>query len=276
MSEKKLNLFTIGQFAALHGINKKTLMWYDEVGIFKPAVIKENGYRYYTYFQSSTLEAILLLRELDVPISKIHSFLENRSAESLKLLLEEQTSELDKRIARLRTIRKTLIQQTEDTASLMELNLSDISLIHRPQEYLITLHTTGEISWEQDIKTLVEEIQRRNLHNLYNARYGAMIPVSSLYAGSLQDYCALFLKVPITGSRKELHRRPAGTYLQACFQGNVNNVSERYRQLLAYARQNGISLTGHAYETVLNEMTADSMDSYITQIEILTSPEEQS
>lgn len=38
-------LFTIGQFAKLHEINKKTLMWYDEIGILKPAVIRENGYR---------------------------------------------------------------------------------------------------------------------------------------------------------------------------------------------------------------------------------------
>ncbi len=29
---KKSQLLTIGQFAALHGINKKTLMWYDEIG----------------------------------------------------------------------------------------------------------------------------------------------------------------------------------------------------------------------------------------------------
>ena len=36
---KKGKLLTIGQFAAMHGINKKTLMWYDEIGLFKPAVI---------------------------------------------------------------------------------------------------------------------------------------------------------------------------------------------------------------------------------------------
>ena len=32
MLREKPKLFTIGQFAALHGINKKTLMWYDEIG----------------------------------------------------------------------------------------------------------------------------------------------------------------------------------------------------------------------------------------------------
>lgn len=43
--DEKDKLLTIGQFTALHGINKKTLMWYDEIGLFKPAAIHpENGY----------------------------------------------------------------------------------------------------------------------------------------------------------------------------------------------------------------------------------------
>ena len=32
MTVEKGRLFSIGQFAALHGVNKKTLMWYDEIG----------------------------------------------------------------------------------------------------------------------------------------------------------------------------------------------------------------------------------------------------
>ena len=56
MLREKPKLFTIGQFAALHGINKKTLMWYDEIGLFKPAFIhEENGYRLYSYYQSTEL-----------------------------------------------------------------------------------------------------------------------------------------------------------------------------------------------------------------------------
>lgn len=66
MLKEKAALFTIGQFAALHEINKKTLMWYDEIGLLKPACIKENGYRYYSYQQSAALETILMLRELNV------------------------------------------------------------------------------------------------------------------------------------------------------------------------------------------------------------------
>ena len=82
MLKEKNTLFTIGQFAALHEINKKTLMWYDEIGLLKPACIKENGYRYYSYQQSTVLETILMLRELNVSLDEIKQFMENEGHRS--------------------------------------------------------------------------------------------------------------------------------------------------------------------------------------------------
>ena len=52
IADIKYRIVPVSYTHLLHNINKKTLMWYDRVGILKPAVIKENGYRYYTYFQS--------------------------------------------------------------------------------------------------------------------------------------------------------------------------------------------------------------------------------
>lgn len=105
------NLFTIGQFAKLHEINKKTLMWYDEMGLLKPAVIKENGYRYYSYYQSSLLETILLLRELNVSIPEIQNFLQNRSAFSLECLLSDKIKELDDTISHLNAVRALMSEK---------------------------------------------------------------------------------------------------------------------------------------------------------------------
>lgn len=78
MLREKPKLFTIGQFAALHGINKKTLMWYDEIGLFKPAFIhEENGYRLYAITRVRELEVILLLRDMNVPIRDIRNLMKN-------------------------------------------------------------------------------------------------------------------------------------------------------------------------------------------------------
>ena len=95
MLKEKAALFTIGQFAALHEINKKTLMWYDEIGLLKPACIKENGYRYYSYQQSAALETILMLRELNVSLDEIKQFMENRTIDNFASLLQEKITELN-------------------------------------------------------------------------------------------------------------------------------------------------------------------------------------
>ena len=98
MLKEETILFTIGQFAALHEINKKTLMWYDEIGLLKPVCIKENGYRYYSYQQSSTLETILTLRELNVSLNEIKHFMEHRTIDSFDHLLKEKTAQLSQTV----------------------------------------------------------------------------------------------------------------------------------------------------------------------------------
>ena len=126
--EKKRKLLTIGQFAALHGINKKTLMWYDEIGLFCPSFIHpENGYRYYSYYQSAILETILLLRELDVPIDEIKAFMKNRSAASMEQLLQEKIEDLDRHMAHLKAVRKTLSYHHQNMQTLLTMDLSKLT-----------------------------------------------------------------------------------------------------------------------------------------------------
>lgn len=128
--EKNRKLLTIGQFAALHGINKKTLMWYDEIGLFHPSFIHpENGYRYYSYYQSAILETILLLRELDVPIDEIQTFMKNRSAASMDRLLQKKIEYLDRNMAHLKAVRKTLFYHRQNMETLLTMDLSEISIV---------------------------------------------------------------------------------------------------------------------------------------------------
>ncbi len=137
---KKDKLLTIGQFAAMHGINKKTLMWYDEIGLFKPAVINpENGYRCYNYYQSPVLETILLLRELDVSIHEIQDFMKNRSAKGLKCLLEEKIADLDMQITHLQAVRTTLCSHRQNMDTLLTMDLSEISIVEKEERCLVTV-----------------------------------------------------------------------------------------------------------------------------------------
>ncbi len=145
--KEQSKLLTIGQFAALHGINKKTLMWYDETGLFKPAAINpENGYRCYTYRQSPLLETILLLRELDVSINEIREFMKNRSAGNMKCLLDEKITELDQNILHLQAVRKTLCNHRQNMETLLHMDLEEISIVDKEERCLVTVDIGKDVT----------------------------------------------------------------------------------------------------------------------------------
>ena len=65
---RKNYLYSSGEFAKLTGVNKRTLHYYNEIGLFRPEIIGENGYHYYTCFQFTELELILTLRKIGLSI----------------------------------------------------------------------------------------------------------------------------------------------------------------------------------------------------------------
>ena len=262
-------LFTIGQFAKLHEINKKTLMWYDEVGLLKPAVVKENGYRYYTYQQSSLLETILMLRQLHVSLADIRNFLENRSARSLEQLLADKILELDDTISQLKALRANMEKRKEEMSAVCALDLSEISIVEKQEpHYFVTVPVSQDTPFEKEIEMVIAEARKHQLHRLYDASYGAMLPVENLYAGKLEAYTALYIELPFPTHRRGLHLQPKGTYLRAFCKGPWDKLPERYEALLAYGEKHGLVFSGFAYEKGINEPVIDALEEYITQIEI--------
>lgn len=262
-------LLTIGQFAALHGINKKTLMWYDEIGLFKPAAINpENGYRCYSYHQSSILETILLLRELNVSVSEIQEFMKNRSASSLKSLLDEKIADLDQNITHLKAVRKTLCAHRQNMVTLLTINLSEISIIEKKEHSLVTVDIHPGISFEKEVEMITAQTKKYQIHRLHDASYGSMIPVEELYKGNFDYYSKLFIEIPYPIKKTGLHVQPAGTYLRAFHKGDFGKIPFKYQEILEYAKKRNLVLSGFSYEMGINENVIDRIENYIVQIEI--------
>lgn len=266
--ERKQTLFTIGQFAAIHGITKKTLMWYDEMGLVRPALIGENGYRYYSYRQSSELETVLMLRELEVSIPEIKLFMEQRSAANMERLLAEKQRKLEEKIAHLRRMQRTLESRHQDMLTLLNLDLSEIRLIHRKKACLAVVPLSEEDPTARELEQVITLAKQHKLQRLHDAVYGAMISVDCLRQKEYNHYEAIYIELPQPISKKGLHIQPAGTYLRAFYWGPWENLPRRYEEIFAYAESQGLALYGYAYETGINESVIREFDEYITQIEI--------
>ncbi len=267
--DEQNKLLTIGQFAALHGINKKTLMWYDEIGLFKPAAINPvNGYRCYNYHQSPVLETILLLRELDVSLTEIQNFMKNRSAENMKCLLDEKIADLDLQIMHLKAVRKTLYNHHQNMVTLLTMDLSEITIVEKEEHCLVTVDIDPNITFEKEVELITAETARYQLGRLHDASYGSMIPVTSLQSGNFDDYTKLFIEIPFLKQEAGLHIQPKGKYIRAFYKGNWDGMSLRYQAILDYARMQGLKLSGFSYEKGINETVIDRIEDYIVQIEI--------
>ena len=99
--KNKEYLYTTGQFAKLNGVNKRTLHFYDEMGLFSPEFKGENGYRYYTCFQTVQLELILMLRKIGLSIEEIIRYQQSPSSTSFADLIIEKKQFIDKSIREL-------------------------------------------------------------------------------------------------------------------------------------------------------------------------------
>lgn len=267
--EKKSKLLTIGQFAALHGINKKTLMWYDETGLFHPAWIHpENGYRYYSYFQSAILETILLLRELDVPIDEIQAFMKNRSAAGMKQLLQEKLDDLDRTMVHLRAVRKTLSYHRRNMQTLLTMDLSDIGIVQKKERRLVTVDIRPDTTFDKQAEMITAETKKYQLRHLHDASYGTMIAVESLQSGNFEEYCKLFIEIPFPIKKDGLHIQPAGEYVRAFYRDAAESPILCYQKIFEYVEQHGLALSGFSYEVIINENVIDRAEDALVQIEI--------
>lgn len=68
-------MYTIGDVINNVGITRRTLHYYDRIGLLNPVVDPENGYRYYDDSALMKLQTILSLKTMGFALDEIRSLL---------------------------------------------------------------------------------------------------------------------------------------------------------------------------------------------------------
>lgn len=97
--------YTVKKLAKLSGVSIRTLRFYDEIGLLKPAYYGDNNYRYYEEAQLLMLQQILFFRELGFSLRDIQRII--------------SSPDFDK-VATLELHRKTLEENLNQTKILIE------------------------------------------------------------------------------------------------------------------------------------------------------------
>ena len=149
---------TVKEISKITGISIRTLRYYDEIGLLKPARVTEAGYRLYDDQELEKLQEILFYRELEIPLSDIKKIMENPEYDKQKAL----------------TVQKSLLERKRNRLN------GIIELIDDVMKGVNTM-SFGAFT-EEDVKKIIDhslELQSQESLNAIIEQFG-----------SLENYCA--------------------------------------------------------------------------------------
>lgn len=106
--------YSIKKLAELSGVTRRTLRYYDEIGILKPNSINSSGYRVYTEKEIDKLQQILFYRKLGVGLKGIQNIVNSEEFDELKALQEHHKKllvEKERLISLINNVEKTIMSK---------------------------------------------------------------------------------------------------------------------------------------------------------------------
>lgn len=103
--------YTVKKLARISGVSPRTLRFYDEIGLLKPAFYGDNQYRYYEEEQLLLLQQILFYRELGLPLNDIQGIIQSNDFNKIEALQSHRKileGGLEKAQQLIKTIDKTI------------------------------------------------------------------------------------------------------------------------------------------------------------------------
>src|SRR6187402_3336884 len=100
-------VYTVKQLTAMSGVSVRTLHFYDETGLLKPASVGANGYRIYEEPQLLILQQILFYRELGFELKRIKEILGQAKFQKAAALRSHRKV-LEQNVTRTRTLIETI------------------------------------------------------------------------------------------------------------------------------------------------------------------------
>ena len=265
----KDNYFSTGEFAKLCNVNKKTLFYYDEIGLFKPEIVKENGYRYYSVYQLEVFVIIHTLRDLGVPLKQIKSFIDERNPKSVVKFFEYKTGEIENEIKQLRRKQEIMSNKIKiiKEAEKIRDNIDNLSIEEQDEEYLVLSKNIDKSKFPYD-----SEVYANHLNYCYNQDLyigyplGFIKTIDDLYSENDYAYTYYYTKVN-KNDGENIIKKPKGKYLVGYLNGSYIDIPGLYKKMLDYVKTHNLELIGHSYEEeLINLIAVKDMNDYIIKV----------
>ena len=273
----KTKLFPIGDVSKMFHISVSSLRHYEKAGLLTPAYVSpDSGYRYYGMEQFEALNTIRYLRALDMPLSEIADFLQNREVGRMEEKLRRQKALVRQKQQELRRIEKKIDHRLSRLLDAQTAPLHTVSLLHVPACRIAWVENPLKIRQFFDLEAPIRKLDKSEQEAVvFLGKVGVGISREHLLAGQTDRYDGLFLLL----DQEDLYAGttiilPETDCVRIRFSGSHPQAPAQYRILLEYIRAHGLQIAGFSREiTLIDYGITNDAEKFVTEISI---PVEQS
>ncbi|MCG7337779.1 MerR family transcriptional regulator [Staphylococcus sp. ACRSN] len=257
-------IFTTGEFATLCNVKKQTLFHYDEVGILKPEYRNDKGYRYYSLKQLETFSVIEILKDLQLSLTEIKTFLDARSITETIKLLEFKEHEIDRQIKAMEQLKLSIQNRRQNLKESNDADFENIEIVTLPKSYYLFSESIAGKSLKAGSHTLMRFIRDNQLD--FGHPIGALLAKEHIMKDDYDGYQYFYIKIDYDIAKAH-HIRPGGQFVVAYHEGHDDTIYKTHQRIKQFLKADHYHMIGDSYEEyVVDEISTDGPDKYVTKV----------
>ncbi len=265
------DMFSIGELARYQNISKQTLIYYDKIGLFRPAYVDPNNqYRYYAAKQIDYLDTILMMKEMGFSLREIREHMKNYTIDTSLIALRKQLTVLEQQITYLQLIKNRLAHRCEQMENVKEFHEQNQEVMCKEvtEKYLLYAEVESPQSFREisiATKKCFSQAMQEELPIFFQT--GVMVPYRHILEGRYTEASIAFLPIEKTEKARNISYLPEGRVACIYHCGNYQSVDASYQKLLKFCREHHLEIVSDAYEFCINDyISSGDENEYITEI----------
>lgn len=270
MNIKNGKYLTTGEFAKLCKVNKQTLFYYDQIGLFSPVLKSEKGYRYYSIRQLELFFVIDLLKDLGMSLIEIQHYTQNKTPESFLSLMYQKKEEIVKKRQEIETKEKIIEAKIALMEEAAHIDFHQITLEQLPDVTLYISRNIENITDEEFVEVFSDFINELNESHLDTGYpIGSITKREHVLKGEFTNYSYLYIEQPNPQEGHPYFRTVKGDFLIGYHIGDEKTIHKTYKLLFSEMEALNLTLGDYIFEEyIYDTVVKNHKEQFVTKIMI--------
>ena len=266
-------MYTIGEVSKICNVSKKTLRYYDEIGLISPDVVsKENNYRFYSKDTLLFVPVIKYYKQMGFKLEEMRDLVQGNSYNEHERSFFQKIEDLNEQEKQIRMAHLSVgewYKLIQEASSVIKNNVTDVCI-----KYLEPMTTCYmEQTFMQNYKESIINIEWTNYLEGYNL---AIIGAVNLWFENFREKnkgefckCRIFQR-NLTEESDIPMMSIGGSMVASCYHiGSHETLYRTYDKIIEWAEKHGYECSEESIERYVTDYwTIQSSEEFVTEIMI--------